>query len=339
MVDGPIPVWPFALRAGTSEEGRQAVVAIAEAGMDFAKVYTLLPQEALFAIADAANEWGLPFAGHVPIAATAAEASDAGQRSVEHYSDSMLPYCSTDEEAVLADLRVAAQGPEPVQTYAAAFFTALPRMLETFSPDKAAALAERFAANKTRFTPTLLIGSNAARAGEPELLADPRLRYLPSEVTAGWIPQGDAAPVEGTGVDPAIAGWSLEVGAEITRAMQRAGAPVLAGTDLGLPYVLPGFSLHDELALLVESGLSPLEALQAATRNAAEAVGRGEDLGTVETGKLADLVLLDADPFADITNTTRIAAVVANGRLLEGAELSGLLPRAGDTTPAATPMP
>ncbi len=95
----------------------------------------------------------------------------------------------------------------------------------------------------------------------------------------------------------------------------------MAGTDIGLPYVFPGFSLHDELALLVEAGLTPLEALQAATRNTAKAVGLGDDLGTIEVGKLADLVLLDADPLAAITNTTRIAAVVANGRLLERADL------------------
>jgi imidazolonepropionase-like amidohydrolase len=99
----------------------------------------------------------------------------------------------------------------------------------------------------------------------------------------------------------------------------------MAGTDVGLPYLFPGFSLHDELALLVEAGLTPLEALQAATRNTVQAVGLGADLGTVEVGKLADLVLLDADPLAAIMNTTRIGAVVAKGRLLEKPELQGLL--------------
>jgi hypothetical protein len=339
MVDGPTPVWPFALRAGTAAEGRQAVAAIAEAGADFAKVYTLLPREAFFAIADAANEANLPFAGHVPITVTAAEASEAGQRTIEHYTDSMLPYCSTDEEALLAELRAAASGPEPVQTYAATFFAALPRMLETFDPGKAAVLAGRFAANQTWFTPTLVIGRNAALAGDPALLADSRLRHLPPQVVASWQPQADADQAASPGVDPAIARRSLEVGAEITLAMQRAGAPVLAGTDLGLPYVLPGFSLHDELALLVDAGLEPLAAIQAATRDAAHAVGC-DDLGTIEPGKLADLVLLNADPLADIANTTRIAAVVANGRLFDEPDLAGLLQTAGVTaTPVATPLP
>ena len=340
MVDGPTPVWPFALRAGTADEARQAVAAIAESGADFVKVYTLLPREAFFAVADAANERGLPFAGHVPIAATAAEASDAGQRSVEHFSDSLLPYCVTEEEAILAELRAAAESSEPVQAYAADFFGALPRMLETFDPGKAAALADRFAANGTFFTPTLIIGQNAARSGEPAHLADPRLRHLPPEVVAAWMPPGAGTPATGAGVDPATARRALGVGAEMTLAMQRAGAPVLAGTDLGLPYVLPGFSLHDELGLLVEVGLSPLEALQAATRNPAAAAGRGDDLGTVEVGKLADLVLLNADPLADIANISRVAVVVANGRLFDEPDLAGLLQTAGVTaTPVATPLP
>jgi imidazolonepropionase-like amidohydrolase len=121
--------------------------------------------------------------------------------------------------------------------------------------------------------------------------------------------------------------------------MQRAGIALRAGTDVGLTYLFPGFSLHDELALLVEAGLTPLEALQAATRNTAQAVGLGGELGTIEVGKLADLVLLEADPLAAITNTTRIAVVVANGRPLAQPELRGLLRAAerGAATPAASP--
>jgi hypothetical protein len=91
MVDGPTPVWPFALPARTAEEARQAVAALAESGAEFAKVYTLLPREAFVAVADAAHERGLPFSGHVPIAVTAAEASDAGQRSVEHSATRCCP--------------------------------------------------------------------------------------------------------------------------------------------------------------------------------------------------------------------------------------------------------
>ena len=113
----------------------------------------------------------------------------------------------------------------------------------------------------------------------------------------------------------------------LVRAMHQAGVPFLAGTDTpGVPYVFPGFSLHDELALLVaEGGFTPLEALQAATRDPARFLGREKDLGTVEPGKVADLVLLDADPLADIHNTTKIAAVMVNGKLLPRNELDKML--------------
>jgi imidazolonepropionase-like amidohydrolase len=106
--------------------------------------------------------------------------------------------------------------------------------------------------------------------------------------------------------------------------MHRAGVTLLAGTDLSV-ILPPGFTLHDELALLVAGGASPLAALQSATANPAKVMKRENDLGTVAPGKLADLVLLDANPLVDIRNTRRIAAVVLGGRVLGREELDGLL--------------
>jgi imidazolonepropionase-like amidohydrolase len=102
---------------------------------------------------------------------------------------------------------------------------------------------------------------------------------------------------------------------------------LLAGTDVGVPLQVPGISLHVELERLVEAGLSPLEALRAATLNPARVLDMTDSLGTVEAGKLADLVLLDANPLADIRNTQKIRAVVANGRLYRRAQLDQLLAR------------
>src|SRR5688572_87712 len=107
--------------------------------------------------------------------------------------------------------------------------------------------------------------------------------------------------------------------------MYRAGVGILAGTDVGNPYCFPGFSLHDELELLVEAGLSPMAALQTATRNPAQFLNRQADFGTVEEGKKADLVLLDANPLEDIRNTRKIAAVVVGGKLLRKDALESML--------------
>ena len=106
-----------------------------------------------------------------------------------------------------------------------------------------------------------------------------------------------------------------------------AGIPILAGSDAGDLYSLPGFTLHDELALLVEVGFSPMEALQAATLDAARYLGASDSLGSVAVGNLADLLLLDANPLEDIHNTTKISAVVLNGRLLDRSDLDALLAR------------
>jgi imidazolonepropionase-like amidohydrolase len=115
---------------------------------------------------------------------------------------------------------------------------------------------------------------------------------------------------------------------EMVSPLHRGGVDFLAGTDLIRPYIFPGFSLHDELALLVKAGLTPMEALQAATRNPAMFLGKLNELGTIQEGKLADLVLLDANPLEDIHNTQKIRAVILNGRLLDRGELDKLLTQA-----------
>ena len=103
--------------------------------------------------------------------------------------------------------------------------------------------------------------------------------------------------------------------------MQKAGVKILAGTDAPAPYVFPGSGLHDELQLLVESGLTPFEALQSVTKSPAEFLHTTKDSGTVQEGKLADLVLLDANPLDDIHNSRKIYAVILRGKLLDRATL------------------
>jgi hypothetical protein len=161
---------------------------------------------------------------------------------------------------------------------------------------------------------------------------DPRLGQLPDLVRSFWKVERTANGVRLPNLGLALAKADLaqnraefRQGLRVVRAMRRAGVRLLAGTDASVPYCFPGSGLHDELELLVRAGLSPLEALQTATHNPAELLGRRRDLGTAERGKFADLVLLEANPLDNIRNTRRIAAVVLDGRLLDRATLDRIL--------------
>jgi imidazolonepropionase-like amidohydrolase len=164
---------------------------------------------------------------------------------------------------------------------------------------------------------------------EPLPLDDPRLNYLSKAVRAFWD-AGYHKHLPAAARDPLIASAKVdfEDSLKIVGRMHRAGVNILAGTDTMNPQCFPGFGLHDELALLVDAGLSPLAALQSATRNAARFMGTLEVLGTIETGKKADLVLLNKDPLADIHNTRSIEAVVVNGQLMPRATLEEMLAEA-----------
>jgi imidazolonepropionase-like amidohydrolase len=326
IVDGPEPIWPGSIAVKDEAEGRQAVIQAKKDGADFIKVYSRLPREAYFAIADEAKKQGIPFAGHVPSAVSVAEASDAGQRSIEHFTN-VLEACSTREE----DLRrmgaeAWANRPEKQKFPSRATLRPITRLtLETFSPEKASALAARFVRNHTWQCPTLTVLRNMAFIQDPAIHGDPRVKYLPTDIASGWDPKGDFRLQDRTDEDYELSRVSYRKLKELVGPMRRAGVEFLAGTDVINPYCFPGFSLHDELGLLVEAGLSPMEALQAATLNPARFLGREKDLGTIEKGKIADLVLLDASPLDDIGNTRKIDSVVFGGKLLPKAELQKML--------------
>jgi imidazolonepropionase-like amidohydrolase len=184
-----------------------------------------------------------------------------------------------------------------------------------------------FVKNGTWQTPTLTL--LRAQIDDPLPENDPRLKYLSKEVRAKW----DAGYYRNFPPEPRAAMAKLtkaqfDESMRLVGLMYRAGVPILAGTDAMNPQCFPGFGIHDELALLADAGLSPLAALQAATRNAAQFMGQLDRRGTIEVGKIADLVLLDADPLADIHNTRSIRAVVLNGKLYPRAALDAMLSRA-----------
>jgi hypothetical protein len=314
IIDGPQPVWPNSIAVSNEDEGRKAVRKVKEWGADFVKVYSLLPRDAYFGIADESKRQGISFVGHVPFSVSAAEASDAGQKSIEHLTGVLLG-CSYNETELRNEI-VKARVP------GARFRREGEDLLETFSDRKAKDLFARFVKNQTWQCPTLTVLRSNAYLGDQNFRNDARLKYVPRPMRERW---GQRIANRNDN-DYAKKVFKKEV--EIVGAMQRAGVPLLAGTDTGNPFCFPGFSLHDELALMVIGGLTPVEALRAATLNPAKFLGLDKTLGTIERGKIADLVLLDADPLADIRNTQRINAVISNGRLFDRKALNKMLAQA-----------
>ena len=333
IVDGPDPTWPESIVAADEAQGRAVVDQQQQHGADFVKVYSGLPRNVYFAIADEAKKRGIPFEGHVPEAVSAAEASRAGQKSIEHLT-LVAEGCSKEEKTMAAErqrLEALFRSPDADMPKKIAAGQNIIRLnfhvVETFDDATAQSLFAQFLKNGTWQTPTLTLLQ--AQIDSPLDTNDSRSKFLSKEVRAKWDagyyshfpPPARAAMVQ-------LAKAEFDESKKIVGLMYQAGVPILAGTDTMNPHCLPGFGIHDELALLVEAGLSPLAALQAATRNAAQFVGQLDSRGTIEVGKTADLVLLDKDPLADIHNTVSIQAVVLKGKLFQRAALDAMLAKA-----------
>ncbi len=314
LLDGPTSIVPGATVVTNEAEARQAVRDLKQRGAEFVKVYERLSLESYYAISDEAKRQGLTFVGHVPAVLTAVKTSDAGQKTIEHFSHVAIA-CSSDEEELQKQWTSALLAPDGAIT-SRDLTRVETRALETLDEGKCRELAARFVKNGTWQDPTLVVLRIVAFANDTGLTNDPRLRYIPRAVKKSWSPANHELWKAFTGNDFATAQKAFPNFLKITRIMHHAGVKFLAGTDPPIPYCLPGFSIHDELALFVKAGLTPMEVLQTATCNPAEFLGRLNDLGTIEQGKIADLVLLESNPLQDIRNTQKIHAVVLNGRLV-----------------------
>ncbi len=330
LVDGPDEIWPGSLKVASAREAQDTVKAIKKGGYAAVKVYSRLSPEAFRAVAAAARKHRLPVVGHVPSLVGVVEASDAGLVTLEHMYG-LLMESSTEA----ATLRPALAALYTGTSIAAGFdkvakdkvHAIVDRMLATYDEKLAAAMFERLAKNGTFLSPTFIVTHAMASLGDPGFLDDPRLKYLPRAYRDEWNPKRDPRTATDTDEDYARDKAVLRKLMELVPLARRAGVRFIAGSDAGNPYCFHGFGLHDELELLVKAGLTPMEALQAATRNAGDLLG-DRRIGTVEKGKVADLVLLDANPLDDITNTRKIFAVVRAGRLHTRADLDAMLAEA-----------
>jgi len=321
-VDGDPPLASNPAVVRTAEEAREVVKQLASNGADLVKVYENISREAYFAILDEASRRGIPVDGHVPFRMTPEEVAEAGQRTVEH-PEALAAGCAAEAEAererfarVLSDYDNLPGNEQ--------FLAIFRHMRALYDSRDAAACTPAFEAyrrNNVAVAVDLVAYHHVVHA--EQILADPaRMRLVPQATRRNWE---DFLGSEMAREFQSILQPILPLELENVRIANEAGVTLLTATDVGVPFQIPGLGLHEELARLVEAGLTPLEALQTATLNPARVLDMADSLGTVEAGKLSDLILLDANPLEDITNTRKIRAVVADGQLYLRADLDRLL--------------
>jgi hypothetical protein len=293
----------------TPDSAVKAVEQQQAAGYDLLKIHPGLKLDVFDAVVRTARRVGIRFAGHVPADVGLARAIEARYWSVEHldgYVEAML------------------RPDSPVPASESALFGM--NLGDHLDGSKLPALVRATKAAGVWNVPTQVLMENLIAVPAGELARRPEMRYVADSVVAQWTQQRNSVLQE-TGSTPASAQRLLEIRRRIIGELHAAGAGILLGSDAPQVWNVPGFSTHRELESLVAAGLTPWQALEAGTRNVALFVGTLEATGTIETGKRADLVLLDADPLADIRNTTRRAGVMLRGRWLPQAEIQTRLDR------------
>jgi hypothetical protein len=341
IVDGP-DSWSdprFTVSVKTADEARAAVLSLKEQGVDFVKVYDGLSRESYFAIAGETQGLGLPFAGHLPAPISVREASEAGQRSLEH--GMALAGGSTSEAQHIKQRLDQSVFKEALSTKNFALIPAKlakdeTEMLDHFSQDRADETYKLLARNNTFITPTLVTERALTFVDDLNQKPDPRMQYVAPEDLNWWKPENGMLTKYRTPEYIAMRKRQYAMTLQQIPRARKLGVPLLAGTDITIPFTYPGFSLHDELGLFVEAGLTPMQALETATINPARFFGLSKTWGRIASGYTANLVLLDADPLANISNTEKINSVVVNGRLLERGQLDQLL---AQSKPATTSPP
>lgn len=285
---------------------RRLVTEQRAAGYDLLKIHPGVPRAAFDEVARTAQAEGIPFAGHIPADVGLARALASGIRTVEHL-DGYVEALQKDGMAL------------PAQT---GFFGS--SILDTVDEAKVGPLAAATRAAGAWNTPTeVLIDNVFGGASLEELAARPEMKYVPAPMREQW--RTGAQQFRGPDFDPARGRRFVELRQRLIRALRDAGAGLLLGADAPQVYNVPGFATLRELESLVAAGLTPFQALQAGTRNPAIALGVAKSFGTVEAGRRADLMLLDADPLIDIRNVWKRAGVVLAGRWLPAAELDAKL--------------
>jgi hypothetical protein len=276
-----------------------------EKKVDFIKVYSSLSEECFMAISKEAKMKNIPFAGHIPNQVSIYTAIDAGMASSEHLSGFLFACTSnknirnTPEDKLIQEL------------------------ISSFSEEKFDSLCSVLAESSMWLCPTLTVIRALSFFNDTTFTNDKRMAYLPGYIIDLWNLQTQGSENNDMAFNSSKARFIFEL--NLIGKMNKKGVKLLAGTDFPNAYVFPGFSLHDELSLMVKGGISELDALRAATLNAAKFMNRENDFGSVAVGKLASLVLLNKNPLENIENTKSIETVILRGKVFDKKELDFML--------------
>lgn len=312
------------------EQAVSQVDKLAAQGVNFIKAYEMLSPNALKAVIKRAEYHQLPVTGHSPLSMTVRQSMEAGMTDMQHLRNLEMD-CTADPALLLAERQAIIDADS--ETYGGNLRSSLHRLQreKAINAQDDRVCNELILFMKTKDvsqTPTLVISRFLSR----KLYAEPRWQktydLMPKMVAEDWLSRSKIlAKRKRTFSDIAYGKWLMSM----VFNLNKAGVSILAGTDAPIGYLTPGISLHEELAMLVEAGLAPIDALRAATYAPAVFFGLQDQQGSIAPGMKADLLLLNANPLIDIRNTTSIRAVLKNGQLIDRLALDELLKKSAQT--------
>jgi imidazolonepropionase-like amidohydrolase len=310
ILDGMVPVWPSgSILVDTPERAKSAVNFLADQGVDFVKVYNNVKEPELKAIVETANQRGLPVAGHVPRSMTMTRAIELGMTRLEHIRITGKEMLSAEEAEKIDPLPVGKREPLLWQRF-------------DLQSEKFRALVQLLARSRVFLDPTLVVAEFDEVSNLSSEKNDSNNQYLTAEFVEENVKDLKNPILVVPGELRIAAVEAFHKQEKFVGMCNQAGVRIIAGTDgPSIGRLLPGFALHRELELLVTSGLSPLQALRAATSTAAEALGKEGDLGTIAPAKFADMLIVDADPLKEIQNLRKIHVVIEDGKTYAPDEL------------------
>jgi imidazolonepropionase-like amidohydrolase len=321
-LDGPPhPVWAGSLPVETPGEISKALDSLQEIHSDFVKIYdSKISHDAYLEIIRQAHKRGMKVTGHMPFTVELKEAASLGMNGSEHLYY-VFKACSSKEDSITDLIRKAEHTARPI-----GLFGALPALYNTYDPAKAAGLFKYLAEKNFTITPTLFISKTLVEIKETDHSKDSMLAYIDPKIAAtyqGRVRGAKRQSDEGTRFTKKYDSLCTS----LVPRMFAAGVNIVAGSDCGASnsFVYPGSSLHEEVKLLVASGLTPAEGLRAATVNGPKFMGVSSFYGSLQAGKCSDMIFLDSDPLKNINAIDQISVVVSHGKVYTKSDLEGLL--------------